>query len=267
MQRIRVAFFGDVVGRPGRRGLASFLPQFRQERGLSCVIANGENAAGGLGLDAKSVNDLTAGSVDIITSGDHVWKFPDIHPLLNSEMPRCIRPANYPPTSPGRGWTIFKTPTGESIGVINVIGRVFIDVKADCPYRMVDSILEGPLKGVKIVVVDFHAEASSEKMMMGRHLDGRASLVVGTHVHIQTADEQILPGGTAYLSDAGMCGPLGGVIGMYTEVARTRLVDGMPRGYAVAEGVVGIRGVVVELDAATGRALTIERVRKDLAPV
>lgn len=263
---LRVLCLGDVVGRPGRRGIASTLRSLRSEHQIHCVIANGENASGGLGIDPESARELRDAGVDILTLGDHTWQRAGIGDFLEKNADWCIRPANYPPGAPGRGWTTVPLPQGKSIGVFNLLGRVYMTSPLDCPFRAADEILAGPLASCGIRICDMHAGATSEKVAMGRYLDGKVSAVFGTHTHVQTADEQLLPAGTGYISDLGMCGPADGVIGMATEVALARFLSGMHHSYKISPGGVRINGAIISVDRNTGRALSIERLQEAVTP-
>ena len=236
---LRVMCLGDVVGRPGRQLLLQKAEVLRSQYKLDLLIVNGENASGGTGLDAKNAAEFNAAGVDVITLGDHAWKRKGIFKYLEDNPDRCIRPANFASATKGgptgRGYAIWKHPSGQTVGVINVMGRVYFDIALDCPFKTIDRLLTNQLKDCAVVICDLHAEASSEKIAMGKYLDGRASLVVGTHTHVQTADEQILPGGTGYISDLGMSGPMGGVIGMSKDIALGRFLSGVPGNYEVAD--------------------------------
>ncbi len=255
----RLLFLGDVMGRPGRRALKAHLPEILAEFSPDLVIANVENAAGGAGISARPLNELKGFRIDVFTSGNHIWDNREAYSLLETE-PFLLRPSNYPPGVPGRGVAVHAAAGGVKIGVVNLQGRVFMR-EIDCPFRAADREIE-TLKdsGVSAILVDFHAEATSEKEAMGRYLDGRVTAVIGTHTHVQTADGRVLPGGTAYLSDAGMCGPTGGVIGVKAESVVRRFLNALPFRAEPAEGPVALRGCVVDFDEKTGRALAIETV-------
>lgn len=262
---IRIAAFGDVVSKTGIAALRRFLGDYKREGKIDLVIANGENAAGGVGLDVSSAKDLHSAGVDIVTLGDHTWSKKDINGVLEGEVdrvPKVIRPLNYPPGAPGKGVISAALPDGTKVAVINLIGRVFFNFALDCPFRAADDAINSISTESKIIIVDMHAEATSEKWAMGRFLDGRASLVFGTHTHVQTADEEILPGGTAYITDIGMTGASDGVIGMEAAVATERFLTGLPSSYKPAKGDPLVQGVVVEIDRSTGKALAIERIRR-----
>jgi metallophosphoesterase (TIGR00282 family) len=250
---LRVLMIGDVVGRPGRRAVQQFLPGLRHDYKLDLVIANGENIAGGIGITPDTANELCRCGVDVITTGNHVWAKKEIVSQMDGEIP-IIRPLNFPPGVPGRGFLEAKGAI-----VVNIIGRVFIG-QYDCPFRAMDCFLSEVKKETKVIVVDFHAEATSEKIAMGRYLDGRISAILGTHTHVPTADCFILPGGTAYVSDVGMVGPVDSVIGVDTESAIRSFLMGMPHRFFVSEGPSMFDAVMIEIDEATGKATGIKRI-------
>ncbi|MBI4498601.1 MAG: TIGR00282 family metallophosphoesterase [Chloroflexi bacterium] len=249
---MRMLMIGDVVGKPGRRALATLVPELRSRLKLDLVIANGENAAGGRGLTLDTAQEILDAGVDIITSGNHIWDQKEIFPYLDSELP-ILRPLNYPPVVPGRGYL-----TVRNVTVVNLIGRTFMEA-TDCPFRTMDRWLaELPQRGV--IFVDFHAEASSEKQAMAWYLDGRVSAVVGTHTHVGTVDTRILPKGTAFCTDVGMTGPINSVIGNEIEAALHRFLTQTPTRYPVASGPVLMNAVAIDVDDQTGRAQAIFRV-------
>jgi len=252
---VLILAIGDVIGKPGRRALSQLLPGLRRQYGLDLVIVNGENAAGGIGLTLETAREMLDAGADVLTSGNHIWMHREIYPYLDSDMP-ILRPLNYPPGVPGRGYLV----TGK-LAVVNIIGRVFLG-EFDCPFRAMDTLLSK--LEPKIIIVDFHAEATSEKVAMGRYLDGRVSAVLGTHTHVGTTDARILPGGTAYVSDIGMTGPLDSVIGDETEGAIARFLTGMPHRLSVGKGKTAFNGMVIEVDDNTGRALRIERIYREV---
>jgi metallophosphoesterase (TIGR00282 family) len=254
---LNILFIADIVGKPGRRAIAGLLPQLIAEYHLQLCIANGENAAGGFGLTEEVVNELCKSGVEVITSGNHIWDKKEILHVLDQE-PRLLRPANYPPQVPGRGSTVFRTAEGVPIGVVNLQGRVFMTA-TDCPFRAADRELKNLHTLTQAIVVDMHAEATSEKVAMGWYLDGRVSAVIGTHTHVQTADEQILPGGTAYITDAGMTGPHDSIIGITKKAVMDRFLTQLPTRFETAKGDVKLNGVVVEIDEDTGKARAIRR--------
>lgn len=259
---MKILFIGDIVGSPGREAIKKLVPLLKQELGIDFVIANAENASGGSGVTAKVADDLFSSQVDVITSGDHIWKKVEIFELINQEE-RILRPLNYPSGAPGRGAAIFKTKNGIKVGVINVNGRVFMDA-LDCPFKTAMAACEELAKETKIIIVDIHAEATSEKVALGWYLDGKVSAVLGTHTHIQTADEKILPKGTAYLTDAGMTGPYDSVIGRRVEDVLTRFLSLIPVRFEVAQDNIQMHGVLVEIDEKTGKAISILRIQKKL---
>lgn len=256
---MRMLFIGDVVGKPGRRAVATLVPKLRQEREIDFVVANGENSAHGAGLTASTVDALLSSGVEIITTGDHVWDQKEIYEVIERE-PRLLRPLNLPPSAPGRGSTVIEREGKSSVGVINLIGRVFMP-NNDCPFRAAEAEVARLRKQTNIIIVDLHAEATSEKIAMGRFLDGKVSAVIGTHTHVATADERILPKGTAYISDVGMCGPHDSVLGRDVEAVLKRFLTQMPHKMEVAEGDVALCGVVIDVDESSGRARSIERIR------
>jgi metallophosphoesterase (TIGR00282 family) len=245
---------GDVVGRPGRNAVSRLLPDLRAEFSIDYVVLNGENAAAGRGLTEKTARELLAAGVDVITSGNHIFAVRDFAPTLDGDLP-ILRPANYPPATPGRG-----VLTVGRLTVINLMGRVFMPTPMDDPFRMIDELIDGFDDGA-ITVIDFHAEATSEKQALGWHVDGRVAAVVGTHTHVPTADARVLPGGTAFVTDLGMVGVLDSVIGDDVGSVLHRFVTGMPTRLPVAEGDGAVLySVLVEIDDHTGLATNIERV-------
>jgi len=248
---------GDVVGRPGRRAVNTLLPRLRQQYGLDLVIANAENAAGGLGLTLATAKELLDAGVDVLTSGNHIWAQSEIIPYLDSEMP-ILRPLNYPPGVPGKGYLI----TGQAM-VVNIIGRTFIG-NFDCPFRAMDKLLAELEPKPSVIIVDFHAEATSEKIAMGRYLDGRVSAVLGTHTHVGTIDAQLLPQGTAYVTDIGMAGPIDSVIGDDAEAVLRRFLTMMPHRLSVGKGRTIFSAVVVGVDEKSGKATSIDRIYQEV---
>jgi len=261
---VKVLFIGDVVGGPGRRGLRAAMPELRERHSPDLVIVNGENSAGGLGITEKTAADIFESGAGVITTGNHVYRHRDAYDYLDRDE-RVIRPANYPHSNPGRGHTIVEAG-GMRVGVINLSGSVHLRV-ARSPFHEVDSILERIRKEVDTVIVDFHAEVTSEKVAMGWHLDGRVAAVFGTHTHVPTADATVLPKGTAYLTDAGMTGPYESVLGRDIRAVIGRFVDGMPRRFEVASRDVRISGAVVRYDPVARRAISIELITERAAPV
>jgi hypothetical protein len=256
---VKILFIGDVVGKPGRRAVATLVPKLREERGIDFVIANGENSAHGAGLTGSTVDALLSSGVEIITTGDHVWDQKEIYEIIEHEA-RLLRPLNFAPSAPGRGATVAQCDGKSPVGVINLIGRVFLP-GSDCPFRAAEAEVARMRKQTNVIIVDLHAEATSEKIAMGRFLDGKVSAVIGTHTHVATADEQILPKGTAYISDVGMCGPHDSVLGRDVEAVLKRFLTQMPQKMEVAEGDVALCGVIVEVEENSGRARSIERIR------
>ncbi|HMP83450.1 MAG TPA: TIGR00282 family metallophosphoesterase [Verrucomicrobiota bacterium] len=259
---MKLLFIGDIVGRPGREAVKQLLPSLRERHGLDFVIANGENSAGGSGITPKTATEIFAAGVDVITSGDHLWDQKEVTELLANEK-RFLRPINYPPGTPGNGCGIFEIRNSVRIAVLNAQGRTFMPV-LDNPFTVVPPEIERLRQQAKIIFVDFHAEATSEKIAFARMLDGTVSAVVGTHTHVQTADEQVFPGGTAFLSDAGFTGPHESVLGREIEPIIKRFVTGMPQRFEVADKRVLLHGAVIEIDENTGRATSIQRVSEPL---
>jgi len=248
---------GDIVGRPGRQAVKELLPGLRQQYGFSLVIANAENVAGGLGLTSTTAEELLSAGVDVLTSGNHIWAQKEIIPHLDGEMP-ILRPLNYPPGVPGKGYIVNRQAM-----VVNLIGRTFMG-DLDCPFRAIDQLLTEVKPKPPVIIVDFHAEATSEKVAMGRYLDGRVSAVLGTHTHVGTTDTQLLPQGTAYVTDIGMTGPIDSVIGMETEVVIQRFLTGIPHRMSVAKGKTMFNAVLVRVDKESGRAISIDRIYKEV---
>ena len=254
---MRLLFVGDVVGAPGRRILRRVLPGLKRDAGAALAVVNGENAAGGAGITRDTAAEIFAAGADVVTTGNHVWDKRDALALLAYE-PRILRPANYPDPCPGGGVAL-ASAGGTPVAVVNVMGRVFMPL-VDDPFRALDRILREIGSRASIVLVDVHAEATSEKMAIGWYLDGRVSAIVGTHTHVATADARILPGGSAYITDAGMTGPFDSVIGVRKEQVVERFLSQRPLPYETAEHDVRLSGVLIDVDEATGRATAIERV-------
>ncbi len=258
----RILFIGDVVGRPGRRLLKSALLGLRRELSVTLVVANGENAAGGVGITRKTAEEIFSAGVDVITTGNHVWDKREALEYVRWE-PRILRPSNYPPGSPGRGFGVFQTSRGTEVIIANLNGRVFIDTAFDCPFRSLEDVLRAFGRTPSIpLLVDFHAEATSEKIAMGRAFDGRITAVLGTHTHVQTNDARILPGGTAYVTDIGMTGPSEGVLGVHSETVVDRFYTQLPGRFKVASGPTMLNGAVVTLSAGSTEALQIDLVNR-----
>jgi metallophosphoesterase (TIGR00282 family) len=252
---LNILAIGDIIGKPGRNAVKEILPGLCDEHNTDLVVGNGENAAGGLGLTPGTAEDLFDSGIDVITSGNHIWTHNDIIPYLNSEL-AILRPLNYPPINPGRGYLV-----KNNVLIVNLLGRVFMG-HVDCPFRAMDQLLaEFEHKSIPIIV-DFHAEATSEKVAMGRYLDGRVSAVVGTHTHVGTADARILPGGTAYVTDIGMVGPRDSVIGDDPDSVIKRFLTQIPSRLSVGKGEVSFDAILVEVDEKTGKAVDIQRIQK-----
>ena len=245
---------GDIIGRPGRRAVRSLVPDLREELSIDLVIANAENTAGGFGLTKDTADELLQSGIDVLTSGNHIWDQKEIIPHMDEGLP-LLRPANYP-ASPGRGWLI-----KDNVMVVNLMGRVFM-APIDCPFKTADALLEEArqLDMPKVIIVDFHAEATSEKQGLGWYLDGRVSAVLGTHTHVGTVDARILPKGTGFLTDVGMTGPINSVIGSDTGAVLERFLTGMPQRLAVASGPVTMNSVLIDVDQDTGKALSVQRI-------
>lgn len=254
---MKILVIGDIVGRPGRQIIHELLHGLRRQYGIDLVIANGENAAGGFGLTVKTSRELLRNGVDILTSGNHIWAQKEIIPHLDDGDMPIIRPLNYPPGVPGRGYL-----TVGDVMVVNLLGRTFMD-SYDCPFRTMDALLANSQKKPPVIIVDFHAEATSEKVAMGHYLDGRVSAVLGTHTHVGTIDTKILAGGTAYVTDIGMTGPTDSIIGNEPEDVMHRFLTKMPRPLAVGKGQPVLNAVLVEIDAGSGKATDIERITRE----
>ena len=259
MASIRILFLGDIVGEPGRKAVIEQLPVLKQAKSLDFIIVNGENSAGGRGITPRISIDLLRAGAAVITTGDHVWDQQEIVDYFPTE-PRLLRPINYPAGTPGHGSVVLETAKGK-VAVIQVQGRSFIQPPLENPFLAMEAEVNRlRAQGVTVIVVDFHAETTSEKIAMGRMLDGKVSLVVGTHTHVQTNDDVIFPGGTGYLTDAGMCGPEESILGRNIESVVWRFKSGMPTRFPVAKGPVRVCGVIIEADSETGKCLGIEKV-------
>ncbi|HUK78758.1 MAG TPA: TIGR00282 family metallophosphoesterase [Thermoleophilia bacterium] len=255
---MNILFLGDVFGQPGRDAVVRELPALVADHEVDFVIANGENVANGAGITSKLAQKLLAGGVDVITTGNHIWRQREVYPFLDSSD-RIVRPANFPPSSPGRGLTVRATRDGDEIAVINLMGQVFTGVGIS-PFRIVDALVDEAQTLSETIVVDLHAEATSEKVAMAQYLDGRVTAVIGTHTHVQTADERVSERGTAAITDVGMCGPRDSVIGVRSEIILRRFLSELPAQFEVAEGDVRINAVVVVVQG--GRAVAIERLER-----
>ena len=259
---MKILMVGDIVGAPGRQATARVITRWREEGKIDFVVANGENAAGGKGLTRALAQELVDVGVDVLTLGDHTWDQKEARTFLDKEE-RVIRPLNFSEESPGRGIVTVFTTSGVGITVINAIGRVFMK-PVDCPFHALDRVLKEEPCIARTIIVDFHAEATSEKIAMGRYLDGRVSMIAGTHTHVQTSDEAILSKGSAYITDLGMTGPKDSVIGMEAEGVMGAMITGMPERFQVAKNDVCLEGVVVDVEEATGRPRRINRIREFL---
>jgi 2',3'-cyclic-nucleotide 2'-phosphodiesterase len=255
---LRILFLGDIIGEPGRRAVTELLPKFKQDWAVDFVIANGENAAAGRGITPRITIDLLRAGIAVITTGDHVWDQKELVGFIDTE-PRLLRPLNYPVGTPGAGSIVLETAKGK-VGVINVQGRTFMLPALDNPFRQTLDEVEKLSLQTPVIFVDVHAETTSEKIALGRFLDGKVSAVAGTHTHVQTADEQIFPGGTAFICDAGMCGPTRSILGREIQPIIQRFYTSMPVNFPVAKGEVKVHGILVDVDESTGKAVQIRRV-------
>lgn len=259
---IRILFIGDVVGRPGRRMVKERLPALRKELVLDFVIINGENAAGGVGITEMTARELLDAGVDCITTGNHVWQQKEALQLLAREN-RVLRPENFPPEAPGCGWAVFPVRDGSAhIAVVNIMGQVFMKPTLACPFRTLDSVLEKLHPPTSLIIVDFHAEATSEKYAFAHYADGRVTAVIGTHTHVATADECLLPRGTAFITDIGMTGAIDGIIGMRANEVLYHFITKLPAKFEVASGQVKMCAVLIEVDSTTSKALSIQRIER-----
>lgn len=257
---MRILFIGDIVGSPGREAVKTIVPKLKKAKGLDFVIANAENASGGTGLIPKVAEELFAYGCDCLTTGDHIWKRKEVLEIIGH--PYILRPANLAPNIPGKGHCVLNK-NNLKVAVLNLQGRVFMQA-IDCPFRSARELIPILKNQTAVILVDIHAEATSEKVAMGYFLDGFVSAVLGSHTHIQTADEKILPGGTAYITELGMCGPYDSVIGQEKTKIIERFLTGMPKRFEVASGDVQLHGVIIEIDNVTGKAMKIERVQERL---
>lgn len=255
---MRILMIGDIVGRPGRRAILENLSCLRREMNVDFVIANGENAAAGHGITKEIAKQLFNAGIDVFTMGNHVWNKKEVFDYIEKEK-RLLRPANYPPGTPGAGYQLYETKNGVTIGVVNVSGRIYMQ-ELDCPFRTMDHILKQLQYQTNLIFVDFHAEATSEKVAMGWYLDGKVTAICGTHTHVQTADERILPNGTAYITDIGMTGPRDSVIGVATEIVLEKFITQMPRRFEVADTTYQLNAVVIDVNPDNGQALKIDRI-------
>jgi hypothetical protein len=255
---MKVLFIGDIVGKPGRRAVSEFVPSLISERKIDLVIANCENAAAGFGVTREIVEELYGSRIDVLTSGNHIWNKREVLEFIG-DYETLLRPANYPASTPGSGAALIPTADGEYVGVLNLAGRIFMH-PIDCPFVTAKNNVAELRKKTNIIVVDIHAEATSEKRALGWYLDGEVSAVLGTHTHVQTADEEILPQGTAYISDVGMTGPFDSVIGIKKDVIIERFLTQMPNKFDVAKGDIRMQGVILDIDSISGKANSIERI-------
>lgn len=260
---MHILLIGDIVGQPGRTAVEKLLPGIKKDYKVDFTIANAENAAGGAGLTPKTANELLNLGADALTTGDHVWDRKEIEEIIGSEE-RILRPANFSPGALGKGAVVLKANNGAQVGVINLLGRVFIGNNVDCPFKAAKHEVEKIKTETPIIFIDIHAEATSEKIALGWYLDGLVSCVFGTHTHVQTADEKILPSGTAFISDIGMTGPFDSVIGRKVEPVLHRFITGMPARFELAEGNIQLHGALVEVNEKTGQAVSIKRIQKKL---
>ncbi|MDQ6764946.1 MAG: TIGR00282 family metallophosphoesterase [Verrucomicrobiota bacterium] len=261
---LTILFLGDIVGEPGRSAVIARLPELKREHSVDFVIVNGENAAAGRGITAKITIDLLRAGVSVVTTGDHVWDQKDIVPFIVTE-PRLLRPINYPTGAPGAGSIVLETAKGK-VGVISVQARTFMQPILENPFEALGHEVARMREETPIIFVDAHGETTSEKIALGRFLDGRVSAVIGTHTHVQTADEQIFPGGTAFLCDAGMCGPAESILGRAIDPIVARFISNLPAPFPVAKGKVRLCGAVISIDETTGRAVAIKRVNELVEP-
>ena len=259
---MRILFIGDIVGKSGRRAISGLLDKIKDVYSIDLVVAIAENASAGFGITTKVVEELLNNGVDILTSGNHIWDKKEIIPGFDDEK-FLLRPANYPPENPGTGSAIVKSKLGDKVGVLNILGRVFMN-SVDCPFRTAIEEVTNLKAQTNVIVVDIHAEATSEKMAMGWFLDGKVSAVIGTHTHIQTADERILPEGTSYITDVGMTGAMDSVIGMKKENMIERFLTQRPKKFKVAKGDIKLNGVIIDVETDTGKSNSIQRLTMDL---
>ena len=259
---MNILCIGDIVGRPGREALVKLLPEIRKELSIDFVIVNAENASGGSGLIPKNAEEILKAGVDVMTMGDHVWDKQEIYAYLEANKGKIVRPANFPEGVPGAGWAVATTSKGVNVGVINLLGRTFMRYNVHCPFRTLEAVVLQIKKQASVIIVDMHAETTSEKVAMGHFADGQVSCVFGTHTHIQTADEKINPKGTAYITDLGMSGPYDSVIGQNKDKIISRFLTSMPQKFEVAEGLATLHGIVVDVDEKSGKANRITRIQR-----
>jgi metallophosphoesterase (TIGR00282 family) len=257
---LTILFLGDVVGEPGRNAVIGHLPRLKESYGVDFIVVNGENAAGGRGITPKITIDLLRAGVSVVTTGDHIWDQKEIFSFIDTE-PRLLRPINYPPGAPGSGTIVLETAKGK-VGVVSVQMRTFMQPILENPFPAVEAAVAAMREQTPVIFVDAHGETTSEKIAVGRFLDGKVSAVIGTHTHVQTADEQIFPGGTAFLCDAGMCGPVNSILGRKVEPIVNRFISNLPVLFPVAKGDVRLCGALISIDETTGRAVKIARVNE-----
>lgn len=255
---MKILVIADIVGRPGRRAVKGLLPGIQKENNIDFVIANAENAAGGRGLTRQVMNELLSSGIDVLTMGNHVWDNKEIYSFVDDEF-RLVRPINFPPYCPGQGYHVYSGGINKRIAVINAMGRVFLP-PLDCPFRGVEQVMEEIKEQSDIIIVDFHAEATSEKLAFGYYFDGKVTAVLGTHTHIQTADERILPEGTAYITDLGMTGPRESILGMDKDMVINKIIYQRPVRLEVAGGAAILQGVILQIDDNTNRVYSIQRI-------
>jgi metallophosphoesterase (TIGR00282 family) len=259
---LNILVIADIVGRPGRRAVKALLPGLQKEKNIDFVIANAENAAGGRGLTRQVMNELLGSGIDVLTMGNHVWDNKEIFSFVDDEF-RLVRPVNYPPYCPGQGYHVYTGGINKKIAVINAMGRIFLP-PLDCPFRTVEQVIEEVKELSDIIIIDFHAEATSEKLAMGYYLDGKVTAVLGTHTHIQTADERILPGGTAYITDLGMTGPQESILGMDKDMVINKIIYQRPVRLEVAGGTAILQGVILKIDDSNNQVQEIIRINSIL---
>lgn len=256
---LKVLMIGDIFGKPGRKAVKELIKTYRSQYDLDFVIANGENAAGGNGITREIANELYDAKIDFITMGNHTWDKKEIFQFIDIDK-RIIRPANYPPGTPGRGWAIVPLNNTIKVGVVNLSGRVFLQ-PLDCPFRVGARIVEEISKETHIIIIDFHGEATSEKIAMGFFMDGKVSAVVGTHTHVQTADERILPYGTGYITDVGMTGPYDSILGVKKDIVIQKFLTQLPARFETAQGLAQVNALLIEIDETTGKTTRLERIQ------
>ena len=259
---LKILLIGDIVGEPGRNAVTKLIPKIKQEERVEFVIGNGENAAGGAGITPNTARELFDSGIDVITNGDHIWDKKEIKEIIDTEK-RLLRPANFPKGVPGRGAAVYKSQSGLLIGVINIVGRIFMS-NYECPFRVAKEEIGKIKNETQIIVMDMHAEATSEKMAMGWYLDGMVSVIAGTHTHVQTADEKILPKGTAFITDLGMTGPYKSILGRRPDEILDKFLTLMPAKFEMASEWVELHGAIVDVDPSTGKALSIKRVQRKI---